>query len=153
MKSILITFFERVENLTNALNVSFIQISLLLLFRLQWHDSNWIKPGFNLSFWSCYENFCHWIILSQPCVGWLIMKICSPTNCPSPLDNIFLTVTKNKFLVWNYSFSGTTRIYLFELRNYNSRTKCKICLKLTTETPEGCQWYGWRPSAAFIVIF
>ena len=40
------------ENLTNGLNVSFIQISLILLFILQWHDSNWIKSGFNVSFWS-----------------------------------------------------------------------------------------------------
>lgn len=28
--------------------------------------------------------FCHWNFLSQFYVGWTMMKICSPTNCPSP---------------------------------------------------------------------
>ena len=55
------------------------------------------------------------------------MKIYSQTNFPSPSDNIFITVTENRFIVWNYSFSDPIGIYLFE---YN-KTKCEICSKLT----------------------
>ena len=42
------------------------------------------------------------------------MKIWIPTNFPTSKENIFLTVTENKFIVWNDSFSGPTGIYLLE---------------------------------------
>ena len=74
-------------------------------------------------------------IHSQAYVGWIKMKTYSPTSFPSPQENIFLTVTENKFIVWNYHFSGPASIYLFEFSNINSRIKCEICLKLTTEVP------------------
>ena len=32
-------------------------------------------------------------------------KTSSPINCPNQLENIFLTVTERKFIVWNYMFS------------------------------------------------
>ena len=76
------------------------------------------------------------LILSQSYVGWIRMKTCSPTNFPSPLDNIFLTVTENKFIVWNYIFSGPTSIYLFEFWNDNSKIKCELRLKFKIEAPE-----------------
>ena len=38
------------------------------------------------------------------------------------------SITENKFIVWNYHFSGPTSIYLFECSNINSRIKCKICV-------------------------
>ena len=47
----------------------------------------------------------------------------------SPQDHIFLTVTEKKFIASNH-------IYLFEFSNNNSRTKYKICSKLTTETTD-----------------
>ena len=37
-------------------------------------------------------------ILLQTCVGWIKLRIYSPTNFPSLLGNIFLTVTENNFL-------------------------------------------------------
>ena len=79
----------------------------------------------------CRENICHWIILSQPYSGGMRMKLCSPTNCSCPWDNILLTVNKSKFIARIYGFSGPTVICLSEFSNHNSRTKCKICSKLT----------------------
>ena len=75
-------------------------------------------------------------ILSQPYIRWRRMKKFSQTNFLSPWYNIFLTVTENKFLVWNYRFSGPTSIYLVKFSNNNSRIKCKICSKLTVEAPD-----------------
>ena len=45
-------------------------------------------------------------------------------------------VTEDKFVVWNFCFSGPTSLYLFEFSNTNSRTKCKICLKLKIEVAD-----------------
>ena len=59
-------------------------------------------------------------IFSQPKVGWIRMKSCIPINFSSPQDNVFPTVTERKFIIWNYSFSGPTSVYLFELSNNNS---------------------------------
>ena len=36
--------------------------------------------------------------------------------------------------------SSPTRIYLLKVNKRNSRTRCKICSKLTIKTPERCQW-------------
>ena len=44
-------------------------------------------------------------------------------------------------------FSGPTDIYLQEISNTNSRIKCKICSKLTIETPDIVLEYknvGWN---------
>ena len=48
----------------------------------------------------------------------------------------YISHTQNKFIVWNYSFSGPTGIYLLEFSNINSRIKCEICSKLTIEAPD-----------------
>ena len=92
----------------------------------------------------------NFLSLNYPFATWIRMKICSLTNIPSPYDDIFLTVTERQFIVLSYSLSGPTDIYLFEFSYYIRRTKCKICLKLTIEIPEQCQWYC---SCVFIVIF
>ena len=73
--------------------------------------------------------------LCQLYAGWIKMKTYDPTIFPRTQDNIFLTVTKNKF-VSNYPFSGETSIYLIEFSNINDRIKCKIWLKLTKEVPD-----------------
>ena len=72
--------------------------------------------------------------LSQHYVGWIKMKTYSPTNCRCSYDHVFPTVTGNKFIFWNYSFSGPNYIYLFN--NNHSRIKCKICSKLSIEAPD-----------------
>ena len=41
-------------------------------------------------------------------------------------------------------------VYLLKVSNWNTRTKCEICLKLTINTPERRQW---RRSGVFIVNF
>ena len=41
-------------------------------------------------------------------------------------------------------------IYLFKVKNRNSRTICEICSKLTIKTPERHQW---RHSGVFLVNF
>ena len=51
-------------------------------------------------------------------------------NVPSSWDNSCLIVTENKFVVWNYSFSGPKSIYLLEFSNNNSRIKYEICSHL-----------------------
>ena len=66
------------------------------------------------------------------------MKPYSSANFLSPQDNMFLKVTENKFIVWNYHSSGPSSIYLFEFSNINGRKKCKLCsksLKLTIGAP------------------
>ena len=40
--------------------------------------------------------------------------------------------------------------YLLKVNNRNTRTRCEICLKLTTKTPERCHW---RRYGVFIVSF
>ena len=40
--------------------------------------------------------------------------------------------------------------YMFKVNNRNTRTRCEICSKLTTKTPERRQW---RHSGVFIVNF
>ena len=82
-----------------------------------------------------YDTLSWKSILSQPYGGWIKWKHVAPTNFPGPKDNIFLTVTGNKFVVWNYIFSGSINIYLFECRNINQRINCKICSNLTIEAP------------------
>ena len=47
----------------------------------------------------------------------------------------------------NYLPTGN---YLSKVKNRNTRTRCRICLKLTIKTPERRQW---RPSGVFIVNF
>ena len=41
-------------------------------------------------------------------------------------------------------------IYLLKVNNRNTGTKCEICSKLTTKTPERCIWHR---SDVFIVNF
>ena len=74
-------------------------------------------------------------VVLQSYFGWIRMKTCSPKKF-SPKNShrmIFLAVTKNKLIVWNYIFSDPTSIYLFEFSNNNRIIKCKICSKLTRE--------------------
>ena len=105
---------------------------------------SWLGPApnfmdYNILFsWDHTTHFIYWcygwiiiyinnriglwkFILSQPYIGWISMKTCSLTNFHSPQDNIFLPVTENKFIVRNYSFSGSTSICLLEFSNNNSR--------------------------------
>ena len=44
--------------------------------------------------------------------------------------------------------SGPVGIYLLKVNNRNTRTRCEICSKLTTKTPEQHQWHN---SDIFIV--
>ena len=55
---------------------------------------------------------------------------------------MFLTVTENKFIVWNYRFSGLTSIYLFEFSNIN---KVRNMFKVNNRST--------RRSGVFIVNF
>ena len=48
---------------------------------------------------------------------------------------LYISVTENKFIIWNYSFSGPTGIYLFEFSN-NEKIICEICSKLTIEASD-----------------
>ena len=64
------------------------------------------------------------------------MKQCTPTNFPSPQENAYLTVIENKFIIWNYSFSDPTNIYLLKFSNNNRRIKCESSSELTIEGPD-----------------
>ena len=54
----------------------------------------------------------------------------------------------------NFQFSlihiTPTGIFLLNVNNRNTSTRCEICSKLTIKTPERCQW---RRSGVFIVNF
>ena len=82
------------------------------------------------------------------------MKTCSPTNFPSPLNNMFLAVTENKFIVWNHIFSDPTSIYLFEFSNNIIRIKREI-LKVNNRCNRRCGVfiiyfeYIWHVSSVF----
>ena len=91
-----------------------------------------MEPRVRLIFLKCCCEIYPFTILC-----WVVrirIKTRSPTNFQSTLDNVFVTFTRNNFIVWNYSFSGQNSIYLFS--NDNSRIKCKICSKLTIELPD-----------------
>ena len=64
------------------------------------------------------------------------MKACSPTNLPRLWDNLFLTVTENKFIFRIYMFSDPASISLLEFSYNNRRIKCEICSKLTVEATD-----------------
>ena len=86
------------------------------------------------------------------------MKTCSPTNFPSPLNNMFLAVTENKFIVWNHIFSDPTSIYLFEFSNNIIRIKREI-LKVNNRCNRRCGVfiiyfeYIWHVSSVFFSEF
>ena len=83
-----------------------------------------------------FEKLSWKCILLQPFFVWRKMKTYSLTSFPSSWDNIFLTVSENKFIVWNNHFSGPTSTFLLEFGNINSGIKCKIYSKLTIEAPD-----------------
>ena len=57
-----------------------------------------------------------------------------------------VALPNGQFYTRNFSAGN----YLLKVNNRNSRTRCEICSKLTTKTPEGRQW---RRSGVFIVNF
>ena len=79
-----------------------------------------LHAGFDLSFWGAIMKI------------YLFATLCWVNKDQNMAQQIF-SVTKNKFIVWNYYFFGPTSIYLVEFNNINNRIKCKICLKLTIE--------------------
>ena len=100
-----------------------------------------------------FEVLSRKVILSQPYVGWIRMKTCSPTNCPRPWDTVYPTTTENKFIVWNYSFLGPTDIYFFEFSSNESRIKCEICSKLIIEAPNIALVSLWLTLNIFDTLF
>ena len=62
----------------------------------------------------------------------------------------------NRYLLVVFNFPKTeqqcipSRIYLLKVTNKNTRTRRKICSKLTIKTPERCQWLC---SGVFFVNF
>ena len=48
------------------------------------------------------------------------------------------------------SCASPADIYLLQVNNRNTRTRCEICSKLTIKTPKRCHW---RHSGVFIVNF
>ena len=114
--------------------VSNVMISILLK---EWFSYGRVSlkydkySGFNLSFWSAVVKI---YLFATLC--WVRKNENSPTNFPSPYDNIFLIVTENKCIAWNYHFWGPACIYLIEFSNINFRIRWKICLRLTLEVQE-----------------
>ena len=68
-------------------------------------------------------------------------------NIPTPFTLLLipLEIRFHEFSRW-----FPAGIYLFRVKNRNSRTICEICSKLTIKTPERRQW---RYSGVFIVNF
>ena len=64
-------------------------------------------------------------------------------------------VSEKKFLVWEtieYFSRGVISVgyCMFKVNNKNTKTRCKICSKLTTKTPE---WRDWRRYGVSIINF
>ena len=87
-------------------------------------------PEFNLSFLVAF-------VKSYPfaTVGLKRMKICSPTNCLIPWVSKFPTVLKTILLSETIVSQAELAFIHSEFSN-NSRIRCKISLKLTTEAPD-----------------
>ena len=82
-----------------------------------------------LIFWKCCHENLSFLNLLLGEKGWKhVAQQISPVH-----STIYFPVTENKFIVWNYSFSGPTSIYLFKFCHNKSRIKCQICSKLTIE--------------------
>ena len=60
---------------------------------------------------------------------------------------LLLSLRNSKLIHSSYNPAG---IYLINVININTRTRCEICSKLTVKTAERCQW---RRSGVFIVNF
>ena len=60
---------------------------------------------------------------------------------------MLLSLKNSKLIHSSYNPAG---IYLLNVININTRTRCEICSKLTVKTAERCQW---RRSGVFIVNF
>ena len=91
-----------------------------------------IFSGFNLYFWTAVVKIYPFSNLS-----WVNKdENITQQSFPAQNDSIFLTVTENQFVVWNYHFSGPTAIYLSEFSNINSSIKCKIFPEFTIEAPD-----------------
>ena len=58
--------------------------------------------------------------------------------------------SKSLFFPSNYHIHSPTGNYMFKVNNRNSRTRCKICSKLTIKAPQRRQW---RRSEVFIFNF
>ena len=88
----------------------------------------WSEQG--STYWSVVVK----IYLSQPYVGW---KYIAQSIFPALRTIYFsqLLETGNKFIAWNYCFSGPTNIYLFKLSNM-SRIKDRTCSKLTIKAQD-----------------
>ena len=68
---------------------------------------------------------------------------------------MFLAITENKLIMWNYRFSGPTGTDLYEFSNINSRIKCEICSKLTIEAPDvvlSFFEYTWHVVQVFFLV-
>ena len=65
------------------------------------------------------------------------MKPCRPTiKFCQPIEHYIPTVTENKLIIWNNSFSDPTSIYLFEFSNNDNIIMCEICSKLTIKVSD-----------------
>ena len=102
-------------------------------------DINWSLDGISLlvylEAWLIFQNVS---IRRTLCKRRKVDK--HPTQLVRPL---FLRI---KFLV-SCIQAGS---YIFKVNNWNNRTRCEICSKLTIKTPE---WRHWRRSGNFIVNF
>ena len=86
------------------------------------------------------------------------IRLQQPTNCLSVFEHFmglalkglnsgFVSTGRITFTQW---VANSANKYLFKVENRNTKKRCKICLKLPTETPEQSQW---RLSVVFIINF
>ena len=108
---------------------------------------------------SLMENF----IFCEMIINWWLEKFAILDNHLAELSFGFQQAFWIHCLIlvqkWTFSWDYTTAFlknrisagnYMFKVNNKNSRTRCKICSKLTIKTPEQRHWFC---SGVFIVNF
>ena len=93
----------------------------------------------------CCEN----VFFSEAYVGWIKMKTCSSTKFSQPIGQYISHSYWKQLYCLKLEFCSI----FFKFSSSNSRINCKICSKLTIETPDVVLVYLLLTSNIFDVLF
>ena len=142
--------FQRARVLHTALTPANSDILLSMIWCWSWYEILSIMlrrdKKFKFLFWGIYLNWNSLDVLSKPEQFWWFVFTNSKKKERKkrpPLFNGHLLDSKRVISygsvkrIWNVNISERSLInYMFKVNNINTRTRCKMCLKLTIETPE-----------------
>ena len=115
---------------------------------------SWDGHSTNAMHWHLHfqKNFEHQILTTARSSGVYLLKTTdhAVTLWSRDFEKIVLNSSFNKDNVFQNWTVGFVRHTMFEVNNRITRTRCEMCSKLTTKTPERRQW---RRFGVFIVNF